>query len=256
MAQGADLSVDTTDSADPVTVGTEFVYSVAVANSGPDAALGVAVTDTLASEVDFVSASVATYAEGNCAPQGPKKVECALGSLPSGGTALISIRVRAQREGTATNMAEVSSSSPNDPNKQNDKDSESTLIQAPTTGATCAGQNVTLIGTSGADTLTGSPKRDVIAGLGGDDEITGLDGRDIVCGGLGNDIIAAGTDADRVKGGGGNDRIRGAKGNDVLSGNGGDDRLGGGAGNDTLRGGPGNDRCGGGPGADTRRGCE
>ena len=251
FAQTADLSIDKTDSADPVTVGSEFTYSLAVANAGPDAATGVEIVDTLPNEVDFVSA---TPSQGTCDLQGSKRVNCALGSLASGGSANVQIRVRAQRGGQATNTASVSGT-PADSNQGNNEDTEQTTIQEPAP-VMCAGEAATVFGTTGADTLTGTDKRDVIAGLGGDDTITGLDGQDLICGGAGNDTIKSGADGDRVKGGGGSDRVRGADGDDVLAGNGGDDNLGGGPGDDTLKGGNGTDRCKGGAGTDTRRGCE
>ncbi len=252
QAQGADLSVAATDSADPVSVGSEFTYNLTIANAGPDAATGVELTNTLPNQVGFVSASAS---QGACAIQGSKRVECALGNLAAGVSASVEIRVRAERAGQATNAASVSGS-PADPTSSNDEDSEVTTIQDPAAGAACAGQSVTLLGTAGADTLTGTDKRDVIAGLDGDDVITGLGKGDVICGGLGNDTIRSGDDSDTVKAGAGNDRVRGSAGNDFLSGGSGDDNLGGGAGDDTLKGGPGTDRCGGGPGTDVRRGCE
>ncbi len=179
QAQGADLSVAATDSADPVGVGSEFTYNLTIANAGPDAATGVELTDTLPNEVGFVSASAS---QGTCAIQGSKRVECALGNLAAGASASVEIRVRAERAGQATNAASVSGS-PADPTTSNDEDSEVTTIQDPAAGAACAGQSVTLIGTAGADTLTGTDKRDVIAGLDGDDVIMGLGKDDVICGG-------------------------------------------------------------------------
>jgi uncharacterized repeat protein (TIGR01451 family) len=251
FAQTADLSVAKSDSADPVIVGSEFAYTLNVSNAGPDGATGVEVIDTLPNEVDFVAA---TPSQGTCDLQGSKRVVCALGSLASGGSATVEIRVRAARDGQATNTATVSGS-PADSNQANNEDTEQTMISEPGP-ASCNGQTATVVGTTGADTLTGSDQRDVIAALSGDDRIIGLEGRDIICGGRGADVIRAGGGGDFVKGGGDADRIRGADGDDTLAGNGGDDNLGGGPGNDALKGGPGTDRCAGGPGRDIRRGCE
>jgi uncharacterized repeat protein (TIGR01451 family) len=252
FAQSADLSIDKSDNADPVSVGSEFAYMLTISNAGPDAASGVEVVDTLPNEVDFVSASPS---QGTCALQGAKRVNCALGSVASGGSATVQLRVRAVRDGQATNSASVSGT-PADSNQANNEDSERTTIQQPGAGATCAGQAATVVGTAGADSLTGTGKRDVIAGLGGNDQIAGLDGRDIVCGGGGNDMIRSQGGADLVRAGAGDDRARGGAGDDALAGNAGNDSLGGGAGDDALRGGVGTDRCVGGPGRDTRRACE
>ena len=251
----ADLSIDKADSADPVTVGSQFDYTLAISNAGPETANAVTVTDTLPNDVTFISASVATYAEGSCALQGNRRVECSLGSIPVGSGSLVTIRVRADRDGQATNTASVDSSSPNDPNRANNESTEQTQIVAAAT-RTCAGRDVTITGTSGPDVIDGTNQADVIAGLGGDDVINGLDGKDVICTGGGDDIARGLGDNDRIKGGPGNDRARGGEGNDALAGNGGNDNLGGGAGNDVLRGGRGTDRCRGGPGTDTRIGCE
>lgn len=246
----SDLSVEKTESADPVTVGSQFNYAITVTNSGPDAATGVLLEDTLPNEVDFVSA---TPSQGTCELQGSKKVNCPLGDLAGNASATVDLRVTAAQEGTAVNTATVSSASP-DPNEANNEDVEQTAIQA-ATPVMCAGQEATIVGTGGADTLAGTGKADVIAGLGGDDTITGLDGRDVICGGRGVDAINAGGDGDTVKGGGDGDRLRGASGNDVLAGNGGEDRLSGGRGDDVLRGGPAEDSCKGGGGKDVEKSC-
>ncbi|MEX2236650.1 MAG: PQQ-dependent sugar dehydrogenase [Dehalococcoidia bacterium] len=94
--------------------------------------------------------------------------------------------------------------------------------------ATCQGEDVTIDGTSGPDTLTGTSGPDVIHGFGGVDVISGAGGRDLICAGTGNDT---------VKGGAGNDSLEG------------------GAGDDELNGGLGNDLCFGGPGTDVEISC-
>jgi uncharacterized repeat protein (TIGR01451 family) len=248
----ADLSIDLSDSADPVLTASQFSYGVTVTNNGPDAANGVTASTTLANEVDFVSA---TPSQGTCQTQGAKKVECALGQIASGQSATVEIRVTAQRDGTASTTATVASTSPPDPNPANDSSTETTTIQNPP-AVSCAGKTADIVGTAGNDTLTGTDKADVIAGLDGNDVIVGLDGNDLVCGGTGDDALKVGTGDDTAKGGAGNDRLRGSAGRDTLSGNAGDDNLGGGPDDDSLKGGPGIDRCAGGPGTDTRRGCE
>jgi uncharacterized repeat protein (TIGR01451 family) len=250
FAQTADLSIAKTDSADPVSVGSEFTYTLTVANAGPDGATGVEVVDTLPNEVDFVSA---TPSQGTCDLQGSKRVNCALGSLGSSASATVQIRVRATRDGQASNTASVSGT-PADSNAANNEDTEQTTIQQPAP-VTCAGRTADIVGTPGPDVITGTAKAEVIAGLGGNDQITGLDSDDVICGGGGVDTIDAGVGTDVVKGGPQDDRIRGAGGGDILQGNGGDDNIRGGEGDDEIKGGNGEDRCGGGAGADTRRGC-
>lgn len=82
-----------------------------------------------------------------------------------------------------------------------------------------------LIGTSGADTLTGNSSDNVIFGNAGNDTLRGLGGNDILLGGQGNDLL---------EGGEGSDTLYGGAGNDVLDGGAGADTMIGGAGNDTY----------------------
>ena len=100
--------------------------------------------------------------------------------------------------------------------------------------ATCLGEDATIVGTDGADSLVGTAGDDVIAALGGDDHVMGTGGNDRICLGAGNDTASGGL---------GNDSIRGGKGNDAMQGNGDDDRLIGQQGHDKAVGGAGHDVC-------------
>ena len=64
----------------------------------------------------------------------------------------------------------------------------------------------TIVGTEGADDLTGGPEDDLVQGLGGDDNLRGGQGRDTIDGGAGTDVIFD-QDAGRYLGGAGNDFI-------------------------------------------------
>ena len=101
---------------------------------------------------------------------------------------------------------------------------------------------VTRTGTSGNDTLVGSP---------GDDVIRCGAGNDVAYGGGGNDLIECGSGNDSVFGGPGNDRLFDESGNDRIEGGAGDDLLVGASGNDRLFGGPGADRTVPGTGRDS-----
>ncbi|MGH2986755.1 MAG: hypothetical protein ACRDLO_08730 [Solirubrobacterales bacterium] len=232
LAATADLSVDKSDGPDPVTVGSELGYTVAVANAGPDSASGVLLEDKLPNRLDFVSA---VPSQGSCERKG-RKVECALGTLASGAGASVAIRVVPRADGQIVNTVTVSSAD-TDPQPANNTDTETTTVLPAPPPATCGGREATIVGTEGDDVLVGTDKRDVIAALRGNDRVRGLGGKDLVCGF------------------GGNDRLKGQGANDELRGGGGDDRLGGGGGNDLLRGGTGRDKCRGGPGADVKRSC-
>ena len=69
----------------------------------------------------------------------------------------------------------------------------------------CLGSTVTILGTSGNDSLTGTSGQDVIAGLGGHDTIKGLGGNDKICGGDGNDSIGGNNGNDTLSGDAGGD---------------------------------------------------
>jgi uncharacterized repeat protein (TIGR01451 family) len=118
-----DLAVTKSDSVDPVTVGDPLTYTVTVTNNGPDGATGVAVTDTLPSEVTYVSA---TPSQGSCSQAGGV-VTCTLGDIANGDQATITIATTAASAGTATNNVSVTGTE-DDPNSANDSDSEDTTI--------------------------------------------------------------------------------------------------------------------------------
>jgi Ca2+-binding RTX toxin-like protein len=62
-----------------------------------------------------------------------------------------------------------------------------------------------LMGTAGADTITGFETDDTLSGLGGNDTLNGSDGNDTLYGGDGNDTLTGGTGADWLIGELGND---------------------------------------------------
>jgi hypothetical protein len=107
-----------------------------------------------------------------------------------------------------------------------------------------------LIGTSGADTITGSRLDDIVDGGGGADVIRGGHGADTLDGGSGDDVVWGGAGMDRLLGGAGDDRLEGGNGADDIIGGTGDDTLLGGAGSDRLFGDDGADMLKGNSGAD------
>ncbi|MGI9607552.1 MAG: calcium-binding protein [Acidimicrobiales bacterium] len=117
-------------------------------------------------------------------------------------------------------------------------------------GHTCSGQPATIVGTEGADTITGTPGADVIVTLGGDDWVDGLDGNDLICTGEGVDFVYGGEGNDYIDAGGGHDRIWGELGRDTIHGGAGRDSVVGGSGVDHLYGGIGSDRIKGGSAGD------
>jgi Ca2+-binding RTX toxin-like protein len=118
------------------------------------------------------------------------------------------------------------------------------VVRAPTAHASipqCFGEQATIVGTSGPDSLSGTSGPDVIVGLGGTDTIRGGDGADRICGNGGRGFLLGGPGNDRLAGGSIQDGLEGEAGNDVLIGKGGADYLFETVGRDIMRGGAGRD---------------
>jgi uncharacterized repeat protein (TIGR01451 family) len=118
----ADLAISKTDSADPILAGDPLTYTIMLTNSGPSAAAGVMLTDTLPTGVTFISASAS---QGSCS--GTTIVVCNLGTLNSAGQASATIVIQTATSGTLNNMAEVASST-FDPNTANNVAVENTTV--------------------------------------------------------------------------------------------------------------------------------
>jgi uncharacterized repeat protein (TIGR01451 family) len=248
-----DLSMTKTDTADPVTVGDSFGYVLTVKNEGANDAADVITTDTLPSQVSYVSA---TPSAGTCQKAG-STITCDLGQVNSAASATVTITVKASRSGTASNTASLTSA--DDTNAANNVDTEATTINKKASTpkpkhqkgkghASCA--TPTIVGTPGNDVLQGTNGPDVIVTGTGNDQVFANGGNDLVCSGGGADLVNGGSGNDFVNGGGGPDTLVGTDGGDTLKGKGGRDRLLGGRGNDLLNGGKSRDKCKGGPGRD------
>jgi uncharacterized repeat protein (TIGR01451 family) len=85
LAASANLSVTKTASPSPAAPGSSVTYTVVVANSGPSDASAVTLTDTLPT----LTAVTAVTTTGSCT--GTATVTCALGTVPAGGSATITI---------------------------------------------------------------------------------------------------------------------------------------------------------------------
>ncbi len=91
----------------------------------------------------------------------------------------------------------------------------------------CGGNDPIFVGTSGGDTIDGTPDPDWINGEAGNDILRAHGGGDTIIGYTGNDVIYGGKGTDYLYGGSGNDSIHG--GGDSKT-----DHLDGGTGNDTC----------------------
>jgi uncharacterized repeat protein (TIGR01451 family) len=251
-ASGHDLVLTKSDSPDAVTRGSNLTYTIQVQNNAAPAT-GVIVTDTLPSQVDFVSA---TPSQGTPCLRTGDTVTCSLGAMAAGATATVTIVIQPKKTGTISNTAVVASTPP-DTNAANNQDTETTTVlgkgPGPKVQVSCA--TPTISGTAGDDVITGTELADAIATFGGDDQVFALGGKDLVCTGAGFDLVLGGNGGDRIKGGTLADRLIGNAGGDVLKGKAGRDRLRGKLGNDLLNGGPNRDSCKGGAGRDVLRRC-
>lgn len=129
QAATPDLSIDKTDSPDPVTTGEELTYTLDIANEtnagdGTDNATGVTATDVLPAGVAFVSAS-----DGCTNSSGT--VTCQIGDLDEGASVQRQIVVRPSQAGELSNTASVDGAE-SDPVPGNDSDTETTTVEAAT----------------------------------------------------------------------------------------------------------------------------
>ena len=100
----ADLSITKTDSADPVSPGAAFTYTITVHNAGPAIATNVVARDEAPQGISFTSAITSA---GNCTTTSGV-VTCALGTLAVGQDATITVTAVAGTAGIRTNYASVS----------------------------------------------------------------------------------------------------------------------------------------------------
>jgi uncharacterized repeat protein (TIGR01451 family) len=122
VATGADLSITKTAPA-TVPAGGAFSYTISVHNGGPLQATNVVVTDPLPSSVTFASASAS---QGSCSNK-KGTVTCSVGALANGGTATITIGVKAGTSGQVSNTARVSGSQ-TDPDASNNSATATTTV--------------------------------------------------------------------------------------------------------------------------------
>jgi uncharacterized repeat protein (TIGR01451 family) len=119
----AELSLTKTDSPDPVEIEQNLTYTATITNSGPNAATGVALTDTLPTDAIFVSA---TPSQGSCT-EASGIVTCNLDELANGASATVTVVVIPTAPGTITNTASITSDVL-DPDTTNNRATASTTV--------------------------------------------------------------------------------------------------------------------------------
>src|SRR6267142_3373096 len=134
----ADLFVTKTASPNPGQVGVNLSYRITATNNGPAAATNVNVTDPLPAGLTFVSSA---STQGACS--GTSIVNCSVGSLAIGASAIITIIVTPTAQGQIMNTATVSGSE-SDFDSSNNSSSITTLIQPAALSPTMVDPNLTV----------------------------------------------------------------------------------------------------------------
>lgn len=99
IAQGADLVIQKSATANTVAIGQTFTYNMLVTNNGPDVATGVSITDSVPAWLTIIAATGATIA-GNT-------YTWSIAQIPAYTSVLRSITVQATQAGIVTNAAQV-----------------------------------------------------------------------------------------------------------------------------------------------------
>jgi uncharacterized repeat protein (TIGR01451 family) len=123
----SDLAVFLTGLPNPVVVGNSLVYTITVANQGPQDAPNVTLTNTLPASVVL---KTATTTQGTLNTNG-NPVLGSLGSLANGGTAVIVLTVAPQSSGTISNTAGVGSDYPDPVPTNNTVTAVTTVLPLP-----------------------------------------------------------------------------------------------------------------------------
>jgi uncharacterized repeat protein (TIGR01451 family) len=133
-----DLSVTKSASPNPAQVGVPLSYRVVVSNGGPAAATNVSLVDTLPAGITFGSAS---STQGTCSGTGP--VNCSLGSLAVGTSAVVTIIVTPLNPGQISNTATVSATE-TDFDTSNNSTGINTVVEPPAVSPTMLDPNLTV----------------------------------------------------------------------------------------------------------------
>ena len=134
----ADLSLTNTASPNPGQAGVTLSYRLFVTSNGPAAATNVQLADVLPGGVAFGSV---TTTQGSCNGTGP--VNCNLGGLAVGGTAVVTINVTPSAPGEIVNSATVTASE-SDPDPFDNTATATTPIQPAAASPVMLDDNLTV----------------------------------------------------------------------------------------------------------------
>jgi len=121
-----DLVIAAVDSPDPVIVGNTLTYLILVTNIGPNSASAVTLTNTLATNLAFVSVS---STRGSCTNNG-RIVHCDLGAIAGGTGATVTVQTVPSAVGPTVSQASITRGEP-DANAANNLIAISTLVTQP-----------------------------------------------------------------------------------------------------------------------------
>ncbi|MCC7201160.1 MAG: DUF11 domain-containing protein [Nitrospirae bacterium] len=143
VTPAVNLSITQTDSSDPVTAGGTFSYLITVANSGPNSATGVTVTDTLPATASFVSASGTGW---TCPAPVSGTLTCTRAGLGIATAPVITVTLTAPPESGAISNTAIVSANEGDPVPADNSSTEPTVV----TGVS----NLSITKTDSADPVT------------------------------------------------------------------------------------------------------
>jgi uncharacterized repeat protein (TIGR01451 family) len=137
-ASSADLSITKTASPNPGQTGVSLSYRITATNNGPATATNVKVSDQLPATANFVSA---TTTVGACSGTNP--VDCTIGNLAVGASAIVTIVVTPVTAGQIVNTANVTADE-TDFDTSNNTATVTTLIQQAALSPTMLDPNLTV----------------------------------------------------------------------------------------------------------------
>lgn len=129
-AASADVGIALSASAPSVSVGSPLTYTLTVSNAGPAAAEGVVVSNLIPEGMTLVSAAPSS---GSCSANGT--ILCPLGTVPSGGSATVTLVVTPTTPGEISDSASVTASTA-DPVASNNIAAVTASVTDPASGPT------------------------------------------------------------------------------------------------------------------------
>ena len=167
----ADLALDKRAAPGTVTVGDSAVYTVTVSNAGPISSTQVVLTDTLSLAAQMVISPTAS--QGTCAATADPLwiIQCDLGDLPPGATAVVTYTIAPEVAGSLVNTA-LAAGQTADPDVNNNVAQATVVVEDPPTPTPSPTHTPTPTATPQPSEIT--LRRSVLGSAGGAGSGTGL----------------------------------------------------------------------------------